>query len=58
MPPGSTQRARLGLGAQLLAGEPAGVAISSPSTVISVVEARAKKPTIRLAGNGHGWLPK
>jgi hypothetical protein len=32
--------------------------ISAPSTSISVVLALAKKPTIRLAGNGHGWLPK
>ncbi len=30
--------------------------ISSPSTVISEVVARAVKPSIRLYGKGHGWL--
>jgi hypothetical protein len=30
--------------------------ISSPSTTMSVAVARAKKPSIRLDGNGHGWL--
>ncbi len=32
--------------------------ISSPSTVTSVDVAVATNPTIRLAGRGHGWLPK
>jgi TetR/AcrR family transcriptional regulator, cholesterol catabolism regulator len=32
-------------------------AISSPSTVISVPVASARKPSIRLCGIGHGWLP-
>ncbi|CAM5253080.1 hypothetical protein SCALM49S_01286 [Streptomyces californicus] len=30
--------------------------ISSPSTWMSKVVARAMKPSIRLEGNGHGWL--
>ncbi len=30
--------------------------ISSPSTLISHETARAVKPSIRLYGNGHGWL--
>lgn len=30
--------------------------ISSPSTSISEEVARAVKPSIRLEGNGHGWL--
>jgi hypothetical protein len=31
---------------------------SSPSTVMSVDSARARKPSMREAGNGHGWLPR
>ena len=30
---------------------------STPSTSMSVVTALPKNPSIRLAGNGHGWLP-
>ncbi len=30
--------------------------ISSPSTVMSKEVARAMKPSIRLEGNGQGWL--
>src|SRR5580692_6679772 len=34
-------------------------AISSASTVISVLPvASARKPSIRLCGIGHGWLPR
>ena len=32
--------------------------ISAPSTSISRDSAWATKPSIRLAGSGHGWLPK
>ncbi len=32
--------------------------ISAPSTSISVLVARPVNHSIRLAGSGHGWLPK
>ena len=59
MPPGSTSVPGLGLGLHLLAGEPARVAdLVAVDRGCRCDAARAKKPTIRLCGNGHGWLPK
>ena len=33
-------------------------AISSPSTVMPVLAAVARKPSISDWGNGHGWEPR
>ena len=43
-------------GAQVVAGEPAGLVDLLAVDLISEEVARAMKPSIRLDGNGQGWL--